>query len=80
MNPYARFVELLPKVSSWIGRVVLVSSNGKVVVEIPGSNTQVQVMGDGSNTYSTNDYVYIVNNTITGKTPVLQTLLEEEII
>jgi hypothetical protein len=80
MNPYAKFVELLPKQSQWVGKIMSISDTGIVSVNIPGSNTNVNVRGDGSNTYAQYDYVYIVDGVIQGKTPNLQTLLQEEII
>ena len=71
-NPYSLFIDLLPKDSIIIGKVISTESDGRVVVQIPGSSSQVTVRGDGSDTYAENDHVYIVNGIISGKTPVLQ--------
>lgn len=79
-NPYSLFLNLLPKDSKIIAKVVSVSIDGTTVVTIPGSNNNISVRGDGSNTYAVNDHVYIVNGVITGKSPALQVVIEQELI
>ena len=75
MNPYARFVDLLPKVATWIGMIQSVNTTTNIaVVEVPGSNSAVQVKCTGS--YAANDYVFISDGVVLSKLPPFQSLLQ----
>jgi len=79
-NPYALFMNLLPKDTKVIAKVVSVDPNGSVVVSIPGSTSNITVKGDGSDTYAPDDHVFIVNGVIVAKTPTLQAVSSYAVI
>ncbi len=79
-NPYADFLNLIPKENKWIGKIVSISSDGDVVVSIPGAGGTVVVKGDGTDTYAVDDHVYIKGDTIQGKTADVQPVITVTVI
>lgn len=79
-NPYIAFLNLIPKDARIIAKVLAVDTDGTVTAQIPGSNSNIIIRGDGGDTYVNGDYVFVVNGIITSKTPPLQTLATYEIL
>lgn len=78
-NPYAKFLNLLPKQIKYIGKIYSIDSDGSVVVDNVSGTSKTNVKG-GSDSYSVNDYVFIVDGVIVSKLPQVQTILEESVI
>lgn len=79
-NPYALFLNLLPKQSKYIGKVLSVDSiTGTVTLERIGGNQHTIVKG-GTDSYAVDEYVFIVDGVIVSKLDSVQTILEEAVI
>lgn len=78
-NPYALFMNLLPKQTKYIARVVAISTDGHATVQSIGAASQSIVYG-GTDSYIVDDYVMVVDGTITSKLPRTQAILEGMVI
>lgn len=78
-NPYVKFINLLPKQVRYIGKIVSISTNGSVEIMKVNAVSKSIVIG-GTDSYSVNDYVLVVNGVINSKLPPLQEILEESVI
>lgn len=79
-NPYALFLNLLPKQVKFIGKVLSIDTdNGTVNIERIGGNNNTLVKG-GTNSYAINDYVFVVDGVIVSKLDNVQNILEEQVI
>jgi len=78
-NPYALFMNLLPKQTKYIAKIVVVSPDGYATVQSVGSASQSLVHG-GTDSYAVDDYVMIVDGLITSKLPPTQDILEGMVI
>lgn len=78
MNPYAQFLGLLPKQTKLICKVLELPVDGIVTVQsIRGTNFKVK--GAGSD-IAVNDYVLVVDDTISSKVPDVQITISELLI
>ena len=79
-NPYALFMNLLPKQMKFIGIIYQVSPTGDVeVTPVHSSTTRIKVKG-GSDSFTVGDYVMISDGIIISKLPNVQTILQKEVI
>jgi len=78
-NPYAEFLNLIPKQSRYIGKVVRIETDGTVEV-LHVDNTSRTVIKGGTDSYSINDYVLIVDGAIQSKLANVQPVIEVMVI
>lgn len=78
-NPYALFMNLLPRQVKIVGRIVGIDENGGADVEHVSGNSRIKVKG-GTSSYVVGDYVFVVDGVITSKLPDTQTILEESVL
>ena len=79
-NPYAAFLNLLPRQIKYLAKIISVdSTNGTVVVEKVGGNTRIIVKG-GTDSYTVDEYVFIIDEVVASKVDNVQSILEQSVI
>lgn len=78
-NPYAAFMNLLPKQVKTLGKITFIDSNGTVKISSISGNDSMTVKG-GTDGYLVNDVVMVVDGVIVSKLANTQSILVESII
>lgn len=78
-NPYALFMNLLPKQIKTIGKIVRVETDGTVEVEAIRARSRTIIKG-GTDAYNIDDYVFIIDGVIISKLPDTQEVIEYSVI
>ena len=76
-NPFAKFMNLLPKQEKSIGKIIRIETDGTVEVANVAGTSSTIVKG-GTDSYEVNDYVFIIDGIINSKLPAAQVILEEQ--
>ncbi len=77
-NPFALFMNLLPKQVKYIAKITAVYADGTVkVLRVNGVTTNI-VKG-GTDSYAVDDFVFIVDGLITSKLPSTQEIIPIEV-
>jgi hypothetical protein len=78
-NPYALFMNLLPKQVKTVGKILAQYSNGSAKLQRINGVDTVIVLGS-NDSYSVNDYVLVIDGVITSKLSAVQQTIEVDII